>query len=172
MFWKMCVIGILAAMIGGVGFSGENRLSSPAFSKEHGWLVWMSDKMTSAGAKAEYKDGKAIVSVPGQDKPKFSEMQLIRPLDLAADTAYVLKLRVASDKPGTIVIGYGMRAGARTSYGAAKIRVAPGDTVYEATLQVSKAADGSFESPRVLRIHLGEVPGAALTLSDITLEEK
>ncbi len=172
MFWKMCVTVALMAFFGGSAFSGENRLPSMTLDKESGWLVWLSDKMTADGAKAEFKDGKAVVSVPNQEKPKFSELQLVRPLDVEADKTYSLKVRIASDKPGTIVVGYGMRTGARTTYGSTKIRITPGENVYDAPLQVGKGPDGKYDSPRVLRIHLGEVPGATLTLSEITLTEK
>lgn len=171
MYRILCVYMAIWCGIAGFGFGGENLLSPAEFTAENGWIVWMSEQMKTGGAKVELKEGKAIALIPAVDGQKFSSVQVVKPLGIEAGKTYRFHVRMVSDREGAVVVGYGMRGGAYTNYGVLKLQVAAGEKTYDGMLQVKAGADGSYETPRVLRIHLGGLASANVTISDIALEE-
>ena len=149
--------------------AGENLLKSGGIVQENGWITWLNKNATDGGVSIALEDGKAEIRIPVYEGANFSDVQLIVPIDVEADKDYTLKLTIDSDMPGKLTIGYGMRPAPHTGYSYAKAAVEKGEKTYDLVLKVRKAADGTYASPRVLRMHFGDMKGATLTVSAVSL---
>ncbi len=153
-------------------FAGDNLLMSEDFSKESGWATWIHKAVADAGGKIDLVNGNAICAIPSTDKQANWMMQIAKHnLDLRQDATYILKFKAKSDKAGKFHIGYILNKEPRPWYAVITVNIEPGEKEYSFKFTPKADKDGNYDSPRKLDFCVGALTGAALTLSDVSLEE-
>ena len=161
---SLCVVGTISAF-------AENLLPSSDFTAESGWGIWVNKPVLDAGGSGKLEDGTVVVNSPVYDKQGPYNIQIIGKLDIPAGKTYTLKLKIKSDKDGSLPVNYGLQGAPYTAYAGTKIDVQAGEKEYTCTLNVKKDKDGNYDAPRAIRIVPGGFQDANLTFSNISLEE-
>jgi hypothetical protein len=165
---KTLTVSLFAAVAFTV--SADNLLKNNTFSKESGWICWMSKQVTDAagGPVIKLEDGKAVVNSPAI---AGVYLQLCKSINVDADKSYTVKFKANAEKAGQITVNYILNKDPYTGYASVNIALEPGEKEYECTLAVKNAKDGTYDAPRSLRLLLATLKGVTVTISDISFEE-
>lgn len=169
-FMKSLAVSLFVAA--SITVSADNLLPDNNFSKQSGWSFWVEKITEDAGGSVVMQDGKIVAKSPAVSKQVHANIQLIKALDVNAEKKYKVKFKANADKAGKVTVAYLLQNAPYTNYAdSMTIAVEPGEKVYECTLDVKKDKDGKYDSPRTLRLWLGEMKDASITLSEVSLEE-
>lgn len=152
------------------GEQAANLLPGTAVTQANQWRHWVSPQVMKAGGGLSFDNGSVKIKTTASQGS--GDIQLLIALDLEPSRAYQLKFRAIADKDGKMPILYNMRKSPFTSYAFKIIDLQAGDKEYSCKLTVRKNKDGSYNSPRCLRLYFGRLQKTTVTLSDISLCEE
>lgn len=136
------------------------------------WHSWIEGDCLKAGSGVKVNsDNSADVKVKiAEGKKGWHNIQLIQNINLAKDKKYKLTFDLSSDVAGEISASYILSKTPWTTYASAKIKVTPDKKTYECVIAPKESKDG-YDEPRSLRFFLGNLDGATISISNISLTE-
>lgn len=137
------------------------------FSPEAGWEFYVGPQAREAGASIREQNGTLFVK-SGNKRLADAFLQLIWPLEIDADDDYKLKFSADTDKAGKLSVAYVLSAPPWTKYANVSIDLVPEKKEYECVLKVRRENGYKYDTPRSLRLFLGEFAGANVAISHMS----
>jgi hypothetical protein len=136
------------------------------------WGSWIQGDCRKAGSEVKINsDNSADVKVKiAEGKKGWHNIQLIKNVNLTKDKKYKLTFELSTDVTGDIGVSYILSKAPWTSYATAKIKVTSDKKTYECVIAPKESKDG-YNEPRSLRFFLGNLNGATISISNISLTE-
>jgi hypothetical protein len=145
--------------------------SNNAISKENGWSYWMDSSYREAGTHASFEDGKFTASIKSKSRKSKYYLQLIKNTNiLEAGKSYKVSFQLKSGGSGVIQVVYIMAEPPYTGLAYSTINITPGKKSYDCVITPG-LIDGKYPEKRSLRFFTGELAGADITISDVSIEE-
>jgi len=162
---SLCIAGTASAF-------ADNLFPNSRMDAKNGWMTWLAKPVTAAGGFGKLEDGCIVVKSPDFGlQSSATSLQVIGKVDVPSDKVYVLKVKIKSDKAGSIPLDYAQLNKPYAVYATSTMDVQPGEKEYTCKLDVKKDKDGQYESPRAIRMFVGDMEDANLTFSEVSLEE-
>lgn len=166
LFYGLLVV--IATLVAGLTHAGENMLKGTEISTENNWVVFISKLSSGAGSLGSIENNTATLKAVGKNPADHIQLYC-KDVDLEADKAYSFKFKLSSTQQGKLDIAYCLSKEPWTRYARVSVDVEVGEKEYTITLSPQKAADGSYDTPRSLRIFFGNFDDASFTVSEVAL---